>query len=152
MGKKQYGPRPKQFIPANPEKYNGILPIIFRSSWEVQMGMWLDKSPSCLSWSSESTIIPYFDPSKNKMRRYFIDFAALFLDNEGNKVQYYIEVKPFRETQPPKPSKRKKAKTLLYEKMTYATNQAKWEAARSWAENRGAKFIVVTEKQLHRKS
>ena len=27
-------------------------------------------------------------------------------------------------------------------------NQAKWKAARKWAENRGWEFVIITEKEL----
>lgn len=135
------------FNPINAQKYNGSMPIVFRSSWELAMMQYLDRNTACISWSSESVIIPYFDPVENKQRRYFIDFAAVFQQG-AEKQTFVIEVKPYRETIPPKASKRKKSKTLLRESMTYATNVAKWKAAEAWCLGRGYKFIIVTEKVL----
>jgi hypothetical protein len=34
------------------------------------------------------------------------------------------------------------------EQMNYAVNQAKWKAAREFAQANGMKFIVITEKEL----
>ena len=54
------------FTPKNPEKYKGILPIRFLSSWEHKMMIMLDSHPFFLSWSSESIKIPYYNPITKK--------------------------------------------------------------------------------------
>ena len=69
---------------------------------------------------------------------------------EGKTIKnYLVEIKPLRQTQPPVESTRKKKSTILYEKMTYAVNQAKWEAARQFATNRNMEFIILTENELN---
>ena len=111
MGKK-FGPKPVPFKPSNPSKYTGTYPIISRSKWETSAMRYFDRCSSCLSWGSESAVVRYFDPVKQKERRYFIDFTATFKIKDGSTKKFYIEVKPHRQTLEPKPSKRKKAEPL----------------------------------------
>ena len=78
-----------------------------------------------------------------------------FVDNtialkEGDSVvRYLVEIKPSQQTKPPVESKRKKKSTMIYEKITYAVNQAKWEAARKFANKRDMSFIILTENELN---
>lgn len=146
--KKKWGPKESIFRPTNTEKYKGTYPIISRSSWELKAMAYFDKCSKCISWASESAVVRYYDPVRKKQRRYFIDFTATFKTRDGSEQKFYIEVKPYRQTIPPKPSKRKKQKTYLTECATWKTNQAKWEAAEKWAKSKGAKFIKLTEKDL----
>ena len=126
------------------KKYMGKhLPII-RSSWERIFAQWLDRNPKIIVWSSESIVIKYFDPVKNKIRRYYPDFYLQ--TNIGER--FIIEVKPLKETKPPTNKGKKSNKTRLYESKTYATNQAKWKAAVNWCDKMGYKFRIYTEKEL----
>ncbi len=134
-----------KFSPQAKEKYKGSLPVIYRSSWELQLFRWLDRNSSCIRWGSESCVIRY--KFRGTVHRYFIDVNATFKTKDGPK-KFLIEVKPYRQTIPPVESKRKKAKTLLYEKYEYAKNTAKWIAAKRFAKQRGATFIILTEKEL----
>jgi hypothetical protein len=38
---------------------------------------------------------------------------------------------------------------MLYEQKTYVQNVAKWKAASKWADKKGYKFLIVTEKELN---
>ena len=58
-----------------------------------------------------------------------------------------IEVKPKRQTQPPK-QKSRITKGYLYEAKTYAVNQAKWKAANEWCKDRLLEFKIITEDEL----
>jgi len=133
-----------QYIPKNPIKYVGKYPIISRSSWELKFMEWLDSNPKIVAWSSESISISYFDPVKQKMRKYYPDF---FL-RTNNDEDFLVEIKPLKETRPPSNSGNKKSSTRLYEQKTWATNQAKWNAAKTWCDKMGAKFKIYTEKSL----
>ena len=136
-----------KYRPVNKEKYIGKHIPEYRSSWELRFFEFCDKNPLILEWSSESVIVPYISPVDGKLHRYYVDGAVVI--REGNNiVKYLIEIKPEKQTIPPKESKRKKASTLLYEKVTYAINQAKWEAASKFASQKGMKFIILTEKEL----
>ena len=132
------------FAPTNPEKYIGKNKnqIIYRSSWEKLVMHHMDTSEKEKEWASECVVIPYsFD---GKIRRYFTDFFAIM--NDGRKL--VIEVKPLRETKPPRRTKKKSKKTMLYESHTYAKNTAKWDAARKYCKKRGFEFVIITEKEL----
>jgi hypothetical protein len=149
-GNKVYGPQPKEFKPLNPHKYKGKTPIILRSKLELEFARWVDRHSSCISWGCESAAVKYRDPSKQlKVRTYFIDFTATFRTANGEIKKYYIEIKPFRQTQVPKNSKRKKETTFLKEQKTYATNVAKWKAAGKFAKKKGGTFKIITERDIH---
>ena len=138
-----------QYIPRNPKKYVGRYPLVTRSSWERSFMQWLDVNPNVIEWSSESIYIAYFDPVQKKRRRYFPDFYMLLKDNNGNIQQYIIEIKPFKETHPPcNRNSNKSRKTLLYEQKTWATNEAKWNAAIQWCSKMNMVFRIMTEKEL----
>tara|TARA_R110002051_G_scaffold197945_1_gene265331 strand:+ start:172 stop:648 length:477 start_codon:yes stop_codon:yes gene_type:complete len=137
-----------KYQPVHREKYIGIRSPEYRSSYELKFFQWCDKNPNVLEWGSESVVVPYRSPTDSKYHRYFVDNVIAL--REGNKVaRYLVEIKPLKQTQPPKESTRKKAKTLLYEKITYAVNQAKWEAAEKFAKLRNMKFIILTENELN---
>ena len=58
-----------------------------------------------------------------------------------------IEVKPLKQTMKPKKPKRQ-TKGYIYEVYEYAKNQAKWEAATEFCDDRKCEFKVLTEKEL----
>lgn len=136
------------FTPVAPTKYKGSQPIIYRSEPELLIMKWMDKHPAIIEWSSESIVIPYLKPTDNKVHRYYMDFSCVFQDCKGNKVRYLIEYKPSKQTVAPKNTLGKSPKTLLHEKINFAVNMAKWNAAKSFAENHGYKFLIITEKNL----
>jgi hypothetical protein len=139
-----------QFHPRRVEKYKGKLPIIYRSSWEKKFCSFCDNTPQVIAWGSESVVIRYNDPSrKNTSHRYFIDFNMTVKTKDGSLQKFIVEVKPFKETQKPVLSARRKPATMKRELETYIRNQAKWKAATEWAKQKGGtKFIVITEKDL----
>lgn len=100
----------------------------------------LDENRDVIKWGSENTVIPYVCPTDRRAHRYFVDFKVTF----ANGKTVYVEVKPKRETTPPKIPARK-TKRFVTEVMTYAKNQAKWKAADRYAQERGASFEVWTE-------
>lgn len=137
-----------RFNPRNPEKYKGdVRNIIYRSSWELKFLQWCDRNDNILEYGSEEFFIPYFDPTTGKIRRYFPDAYVKVKEANGNIKKYIIEIKPFRQTQPPVPGNKKK-KTLITEAMTYEKNIAKWKAAKEWCEDRMLEFKIITEKDI----
>lgn len=136
-----------RWYPKNPEKYVGKVDEIFgRSSWEFKTFNWLDLNPDVLRWNSESVVIPYFDPVKNKMRRYFVDMWAEVKTADGIK-KFLIEIKPDKFTRPPVQPK-KKSKRYIEEAMQYATNCAKWAAATKVCKENNMQFMLLTENHL----
>ncbi len=136
------------YTPINLNKYYGKKLPRFLSSWELKFFSWCDTSEKVLKWCSEQIIIPYTCPlDKTTIRRYYVDVLIKLQTKTGIK-NYLVEIKPERETKPPKPSKRKKQTTVLYENLMWQKNQAKWKAAKEWADKNSCQFIIVTEKTL----
>jgi hypothetical protein len=136
------------YTPTNPKKYTGSVPIIYRSSLELKSFRYLDNNPNILSWGSESVVIPYVSPKDGRVHRYFVDLVASLKDRTGIIKKILIEVKPENQTKPPKFSIKKKPQTVLYEKIQYAVNLSKWEAARKWSKEKGYTFLILNEKHL----
>jgi hypothetical protein len=138
-----------RFHPQNPQKYKGdVKNIIYRSGWELKFMKWCDTNKNILEYSSEEFFIPYFDPTTKKVRRYFPDFYIKYISSNGEIKKAIVEIKPLRETKEPVATKNKRKKTLLNETLTYAKNQAKWEAAREFCKDRLMEFKVITENEL----
>ena len=136
------------FRPRHPEKYMGDhTNIIYRSSWEARVMNKLDLSDWCIAWASEEMTIPYVSPVDGKYHRYFPDFLVKYRDKNGITKTMMIEVKPQKQTEPPKPQKRA-TKKYITEVATYGINQAKWKAAQDYCLDRGWEFRVLTEHDL----
>jgi len=140
---------------AHPEKYAGNhLNIIYRSGWEFKLMFQLDHDPNIILWASEEKAIGYISPLDNKIHRYFPDFIVKERLTNGKTCTKIIEVKPFKETLPPKQpsvkkgSKPSRTKRFIKEVETYAVNQAKWASARKYCEKIGAQFVILTENEL----
>jgi hypothetical protein len=148
LGKKNKNYKQGIFTPKNKDKYKGTLPIIYRSGLELKAFRYLDNNSNVISWGSESVIIPYVSPLDGKIHRYFVDLVAKLNSKDGTIKNLLIEVKPEKQTRPPLESQNKKKKTLIYEKYQFATNMAKWDAARAWCKSKGYIFIILNEKHL----
>ena len=136
-----------RFRPNNPSKYDGDpTNIIYRSRLELRYMQYLDGNSGVLKWSSEETIVPYYDPTKQRWRRYFPDFIV----TTAAKT-FMVEVKPHKQTMPPTGTMHRdgrKNRRLIKEQVTWVNNQAKWEAAREYCADRKWDFIIITEKDL----
>jgi hypothetical protein len=110
----------------------------------------LDSHPDVIEWASEEIIIPYRSPIDNRVHRYFPDFYVKRRNKDGIIEVLIIEVKPHKETIPPIPitKSQKPTKRFLHEVKTYGINTSKWKAAREFCEDRGWRFIIMTEKEL----
>lgn len=137
-----------RFTPKNPRKYRGDpTNIVFRSLWELKVMKYLDENTNIIEWSSEELAIPYYDPSTRKHRRYFPDFIVKAKKSDGSLVTMMLEVKPKAQTIEPKVQS-KKTKRYITEVTTWATNQAKWEAAKEFCLDRMWEFKLITEDEL----
>jgi len=137
------------YKPLNREKYSGKQDPIYRSSWELKFFKWADGNKRVVRWGSENIIIPYVSPLDNKVHRYFVDNFIVFLNSEGKPRKFLIEIKPSKSVSKPVISERKRKATMIYEQRTWVVNQAKWEAARRWADKKGYEFLILTEKELN---
>ena len=136
------------FEPVNKNKYQGSGPIIFRSSWELKYMRFLDINEYVLAWGSETLKVKYFSPVDNRYHTYYPDFILRVRKTDGSEKTQIVEIKPSRQTKPPKIAKNRNIKTMMYESKTYAVNQAKWAAAKAMCESRGWEFCIITEKHL----
>lgn len=138
-----------KFHPRNPEKYIGdVNNIIYRSSWELKFMRYCDRKENIIEWGSEEFFIPYFDPTTERVRRYFPDFYMKVQENSGAIKRYIVEIKPKKQTIKPQKSSKKRNKTYINEVLTYEKNKAKWKAAEDFCESRLLNFIVMTEDDL----
>ena len=104
-------------------------------------------NPNVTKWASEEMAIPYLSPVDRKRHKYYPDFIIETKNKQGKLETVMIEVKPAKQTQPPKKPQRR-TKRFLNEAKTYLTNQAKWEAASAFCEQKGWKFKILTEKEI----
>ena len=133
-----------RYTPKNSKKYQGDpTKIVYRSMWERQAFKFLDEHPNVVKWGSETVVVPYICKTDSKRHRYFVDLCVTFQDGRC----YLIEIKPKKQTQPPKQRSRK-TKKYLNEVMTYAKNISKWEAAEAYAHRRGMIFQIWDEDTL----
>lgn len=127
----------------NRKKYSGdVDEVIYRSHWEKNAFIWCDENKSVKQWSSEEIVVPYFYEVDRKYHRYFVDLKIVFED--GKTV--LVEIKPERQTKPPKGKRR--TKQYIQEGFTYVKNMNKWEAATEYAKDRGWLFEIWTEREL----
>lgn len=131
----------------NPQKYRGDADnVVYRSGWEQKVMIWADTSPQIVEWSSEEVIIPYLCETDKRMHRYFVDFLVRFKD--GRTV--LVEVKPAKETLPPKSGRGVARQRVLNEGLTYIKNMSKWNAAKEFCKDRGWYFEIWTENELRK--
>jgi hypothetical protein len=139
-----------KFSPKNWKKYRGDpTNIFFRSGWELRMMRYLDETSTILEWQSEEFFIPYQSPVDNQRHRYFPDFWVKAVGLDGVVKIMVIEVKPAAQTIPPVKNKNNKGlRRFITESATFAVNQAKWQAARFYCQQRGWEFKIFTEHDL----
>ena len=137
-----------RYKPKNPQKYQGNPNnIICRSSWERKLCVWCDVNKNIISWASEEMSIPYLSPKDNRVHRYYPDYLIKVKEKNNKISSYVIEVKPKKQTQPPKKRSRV-TKSYIYECQTYAINQAKWKAANEFCKDNKIEFKIITEDEL----
>ena len=137
-----------KYKPSFPKKYKGNPNnIICRSTWERRFCRWCDLNENILEWGSEEFFIPYISPVDHRVHRYFPDFLIKVKESTGKIKTYVVEVKPEKQTAPPK-KKSRVTKSYIYECKTYAVNQAKWKAAQEYCADRRIEFKIITEREL----
>ena len=137
-----------RYNPVNPKKYKGNPQnIIYRSLWERKFMVYCDTNDKVLEWGSEEIIIPYISPWDGKVHRYFPDFYIKVKQSSGDLKKFIIEVKPKKQTRPPKPVVRK-TKRWINEVRTFGVNEAKWKHATKWCKDNDMEFKILTEEEL----
>ena len=124
-----------QYKPSNPRKYRGNpTRIIYRSMWERKFMVFCDHNDNIIEWGSEEIIVPYLCPTDGKVHRYYPDF--------------YIKVRSRDGSIGPNDKPKRKTAAWKREVLTFIKNQAKWEAAKDFCEDRQMKFLILTEDHL----
>ena len=137
-----------RYNPVNPNKYKGNSQnIIYRSLWVRKFMVYCDTNDKILEWGSEEIIIPYISPWDGKVHRYFPDFYIKVRQSSGNLKKFIIEVKPKKQTRPPKPVERK-TKRWINDVRTFGINEAKWKHATKWCKDNDMEFKILTEEEL----
>ena len=137
-----------KYQPSFPKKYKGDpTNIIYRSLWERKFMRYCDLNENILEWGSEEIIVPYRSPVDRRVHRYFPDFYIKIKESNKSIKKYLIEIKPKKQTVPPKKPQRQ-TKGYLREAYEYAKNQSKWAAAKEYCADRGWEFKVITEIEL----
>jgi len=132
----------------NLQKYKGDPKnVTYRSLWERKFMVYCEENSSIIEWSSEEIVIPYRSPIDKKIHRYFPDFWIKIKKENGTTECVLIEVKPKKQTAPPKKPK-KMSRRYLNEVFTYGINEAKWKAAKEYCADRKWKFEIITEDHL----
>ena len=111
-------------------------PIIYRSGLEYQFIMFCENNPKILKWASEPIKIEYFSRLTNSVHNYYPDYIIETYKHE----KIIVEIKPYNQTVKPDMTDSK------WLKEQWIKNTDKWNAAKEFAHNNGAKFIIVTEK------
>lgn len=138
-----------RFYPSNPKKYKGdSRNIIYRSLWERKFMVYCDLNENILEWGSEEIIIPYKSPIDNKWHRYYPDFFIRVKDKSGSIKTYIIEIKPKKQIKEPVKNPKNKTKQWVSEVYTWGVNQAKWEAAKDFCNDKLWEFKILTEDDL----
>jgi hypothetical protein len=141
------------YILHHTEKYKGTLSergVKYLSLWERNVIRTLDNNSNVLAWlaptGNREMTIPYISPVDKKLHRYVPDFFVKVIDRNKEEKRFMLEIKPKRQTEPPKIPKRK---TRAYYKacQTYAINIAKWQAAAKWCDSHHYTFKLMTEKE-----
>ena len=138
-----------KFRPRNPQKYNGdISNIVYRSSYELKFMQYCDLTESVISYQSEEFWIPYRSPLDGKIHRYFPDFFLKYKDKDGKTRNMVVEIKPAKDLKEPQTNPTRRTKSWAYSVKMWATNQAKWTAAKEWCADHNYEFKIMTEKEL----
>lgn len=142
----------------HPEKYRGDpTQCYYRSLWERKVCKFADMSDSVIEWCIEPFSIKYWSPIDSRPHQYIIDFWMKVKRADGSIEVQLIEVKPYKQTLNPlseeyaPKSRVRRTKTVARELTTWAVNEAKWKAARKLCEEKGWKFIILTEKELFKR-
>lgn len=139
------------YNPIYPEKYLGKPPIIYRSSWERKFMIMCDNRDDVVGWSSEPVVIKYWSTLDSKERKYYPDFYMKVDKGDGKYEEFLIEIKPSEQIKKPKPpdvNSKKALKSYKFLAEQFVINRDKYKYAKKWAEDRGWRFIVLTEKSL----
>lgn len=135
------------FYPKHLEKFAGKENYaIYRSGLELNYFRILDENPAVVKWGSEEVVVPYY--YNQRWHNYYIDLFVIMKAADGREIKFFIELKPYTQTVEPVYNPRRKKESYVYDCLEWQKNQAKWDAAKKYAEKHGFQFHVLSEKDL----
>jgi len=163
-GKQKYNQG--NYIPVNKDKViklNSSGGIYYRSGYEKKVYAYMDLNESVVRWGAEFIEIPYTKKSVKKTdwgeyqwvessHRYFPDVYYELKRSDGTISKIIAEIKPLSETKEPKLTQgatKKQLENFEYSMNLWNANMHKWAQAIEYSENRGMKFVIITEKYLN---
>lgn len=135
----------------NKDKYIGTKNPKYRSSWEARFLYHLDMNRNVKKWGYECVKVPYINQIDGQVHRYYPDFYAEILNSKGELNKFIIEIKPLKQSNPPKQPKNNNQKAhrrYMAEASVYIVNQCKWKAAVAFCQKHDLIFKVLTENDL----
>tara|TARA_B100001287_G_scaffold246423_1_gene224360 strand:+ start:863 stop:1336 length:474 start_codon:yes stop_codon:yes gene_type:complete len=138
------------YNPLYPKKYAGKPPIIYRSSWELKFMKMCDNREDIVKWASEPVEIKYWSSIDKKEHKYFPDFYIKVKKKDGYE-ESLIEIKPsshLKKPAPPTKNSKQALKNYKFLAEQFVKNRDKYRYAKEWAQSRGFRFVVMTEKSL----
>lgn len=111
-------------------------PIIYRSGLELQFIRFFEQSPMIAKWASEPFCIEYYSRLDKSNKNYYPDFYIETI--KGNKM--IVEIKPASQTE------KCDVVDTQWAKRAWIRNTDKWMAAKEFANKRGMKFVILSEK------
>jgi len=109
-----------------------------------------DNRDDVIHWSSEPVEIKYWSTLDKKERKYYPDFYMKVQKGDSYE-EFLVEIKPSEQIKKPQPPKKNSKKALASYKFLaeqFVKNRDKYAYAKKWAEERGWRFVVLTEKSL----
>ena len=149
------------YIPKHKDKIiklNNQGGLYYRSSLEQKFMIYLDNNDSIIHWNTELIKIPYVQNAWNNTlcemntsdHNYYPDFYYELKRKDGSISKVVAEVKPYKDTKPPKLNINPTAKQLKnfeYSLKEYAKNLDKWKYCLAWCKNKGFEFIIITDQR-----
>ena len=123
---------------------------VFKSRMEARVFRWLDLNANVIRWGYEIIDIPYLFQVDGRMHTYITDIYCEIRGNNSKVNRYILEVKPVKETLPPKPANNSPKSKARYQRemFVYIKNSDKWEATRRFCDSKGIKFVEVTDEDI----
>ena len=125
-------------------------PIIYRSSYERDFVLWLERSRMVIHWGSECVGIGYTNVQDGKHHTYYPDYIMEVWNDVNNPnagtSTVLVEIKPYSQTKSPDPTLPRDS----YAWKEYIRNMCKWKAALEFAKQNNMQFKIFTERTISR--
>lgn len=146
-----------------PEKYHKSAKApMWKSLWEAKVFQALDVNPYVIEWGYEPFPIYYHNPIYMNYTVYWPDIYAHIKMDNGAEHRILSEIKPAKYCVMPKkpnaptgqdPKKWERYRKALIrhksDSRDYMVNMAKWNAAQTWCQKHGFRWVILNEKNTN---